>query len=145
MIGVFLKLGFLAREFLEVSPGALCATFLQALPKRMMTLPCFLNSLAAKGLTLTIGSQIDNAEINTEDVSHFIGRGFRDIKRHCQVEDPLAIEQVRLSLDRLQSGLLIVANAEGYEYPPGECYEGDLIKPFESHHTRIVDHGHISA
>ena len=67
MVGVFAEPGFFRPEsFLEMAFRTLCPTFLQALAQGMMTLARLLNGFSAKCLTFTIGSQVDNAQINAE-------------------------------------------------------------------------------
>src|SRR5258708_1422856 len=98
MIAVFAETGFTPREFLEMAFGRLRPTLLQTLTKRMVALACLLNRLATKRLTLAIRSQIDDAQVNTQDITGFIGCRFRDIRRHGKVESALTVNQVALSV-----------------------------------------------
>src|SRR5271157_5403787 len=106
MIGVPFEPGFLAREFLEMFLRGLCAMFLQALAQGMMPLTVVLDSLTAVRFTLAVSSQVDDAKIDAEGVSHFTRWWSRNLQRHSQGERPVAIEQVSLSLDRIHPGLL---------------------------------------
>jgi hypothetical protein len=100
MIGVFLEPGFFAREFLEMALGVVCTALLQALPKRMMPLAVALNKLSTEGLTLAIGCQVDDTEINAKcSIRGSRGR-FWNLKRYSQVEVPVAVEQVSLPFIR---------------------------------------------
>src|SRR5947207_646860 len=99
MIHVPLKSGFLAREFFQVSFGTLRSTLLQALTEGMMPLAVLFDRFTAEGFPFAVCSQVDDAQINTEGISHFLERRSRDIKRHSQVEDTVAIEQVSLPFD----------------------------------------------
>src|SRR5258708_16935593 len=112
MIAVFAETGFTPREFLEVPFSRLRPTRLQALTKPMVALACLLNRLATKRLTLAIRRQIDDAQVNTQDITGFIGCRFRDIKRHGKGESALTVNQIGLSLDASHTGFLIGTNME---------------------------------
>jgi len=140
MIPVFAESGFFARKFLEMSLRGFRAALLQALAQGMMTLARLLNGLPAKGFALTIGCQIDDAQINAQDTRRLVWFRSRNIQRDRQKELPLAIEQVGLSFDAVQTGLLIAANAEGDKYAALQCQERDSQQALEAHDSLIVDH-----
>src|SRR2546428_7850158 len=139
MIGVFLEPGFLTREFLEMFPRGRCALFLQSLTQRLMPLAVFLDSFTAKGFTLAVSSQVDDAEINAEGVSHLIRSWRGNFQCHSQIEDTLAIEQVSLSLDRIHTGLLIDTKTEGNQHTARERQEGHGVNALKVHNARVID------
>ena len=69
MISVALKPGFSARELLEMTLGGLRTAFLKTLAQGGIALACLLNLLSTESLTIGRGSQIDDAQVNTQDVS----------------------------------------------------------------------------
>ena len=112
MVGVFAETFFASRELFQAPLCVFRATFLQALTQAMMTLARLFNCQPAEGFTLAISSQVDDTEINTESLisgSRCWGWNFQ---RHRQGERPIAIEQVSLSLDAPQTGLLVLADQE---------------------------------
>src|SRR6266567_1800629 len=139
MIHVPLKSGFLAREFFQVSFGTLRSTLLQALTEGMMPLAVLFDRFTAEGFPFAVCSQVDDAQINTEGISHFLERRSRDIKRHSQVEDTVAIEQVSLPFDGIQTSFLIASHTEGNKDATRESQEGNGIQSLEAHHTGVID------
>src|SRR2546428_2965233 len=139
MVGVFAEPGFFTRKFLEMALRTLCPPLLQTLAQDMMALARLLNVFSAKCLAFTIGSQIDNAQINTE---RFIGgdrlRGGNS-QRHRKIEGAVAIEQVCLSFDAPHTGLLIAPDQERHEYTTRKCQQGDGSQALKGHHTLIID------
>ena len=138
MIRMALKPGFPAREFLEMPFRALRPALLQALTQAMMALAVLLDHLTTKGFPLAIGGKVDDAQVNTERLGHFIGRGCGDIQRHSQKERPLALEEISLSFDTVHPGLLVAADAEGNQNAPRERQERDGQQSLETHHPLIV-------
>src|SRR5947209_13191450 len=139
MIGIALKSGFPAREFLEMAFGRLGTALLQALTQGMMPLAVLLNKLTAKGFACTICRQVDYSEVNSQGIRYLIGCRFRDIKGHCQIEGSFAVDQVGLSLDTLESRRLIAADAKGNKDTPMNGQEGNSSEPLEGHHPLIKD------
>ena len=124
MVGIAFKPGFFAREFLEMPFGTLCATFLQALAQGMMPLACFLDSLTTECLTLAICCKVDDAKIDTERMTDFIGCACWNLQRDSQVEDTLTIDEVSLSFDCFHPSSLIVAYQEWDKHTTRERQEG---------------------
>src|SRR6266446_4669363 len=139
MIRVSAEPGFLAREFLEMSFRALRTVLLQALPECMVSFACLLNRLPTKGLTLTVRGKVDNAQVNTEGLSGFIGGWFRNVKSYRKVDNALTINQIGLSLDASHTSLLIVTYEERHKDTPSSGQERDGSQALECHHTRVID------
>src|SRR3989442_1199337 len=74
-----------------------------------------------------------------ECACHFIGRRFRNIQRHSQVEHSVAIEQVSLSLDGIQTGLLIGTETEWDKHTARDRQEGHGVNALEGHDPLIID------
>lgn len=69
MVGILLKSGFFAREFLEMAFGRLCTALLQALAQGMVALTNLFYLLTTERLTLAVSSQVDDAQINHPESS----------------------------------------------------------------------------
>src|SRR5712691_380928 len=141
MVGIFLKPGFFAREFLEMAFGGLRPALLQALTQAVMPLTVVLNSLTAKRFTLAIGGKVHDTKINAQSARHFVGGRCRNFQRHRQIERPIPIEQVSLSLDRVQTGLLISTETEGEKHTARDRQEGHGVNALKVHNTLIIDDG----
>jgi len=139
MIGVFLKSGFLARELLKMPFSRFRPTFLQALPECMMPLPVAFDSFTTEGLTSAISRQVDDAEINTERSLRLTWHRFRHVQRYRKIKDTIAIEQVCLSLDSIQTGRLILANQEGDKHAARKRQEGDGSQALKAHDSFVID------
>src|SRR2546422_10557691 len=118
MIRVLAKPGFFAGQFLEMSLSRLGATLLEALAQGCMTQALVLDLRTAEGLARRIGGQIENAQIDSQRSYGFISSGFRNIQGHSQVPRSLAIEQISLSLDAIESRLLVITDTEGNQHAP---------------------------
>ena len=127
MVGIAFKSGFLARKFLKMAFGVLGASLLQALTQRMMLFAVLFDSFSAECLTFGVRGKVHYAQINSErTVLRFVRIGCRNIKRHCKIECPLAIEQIGLSPDHVHSRLLIPTYTERYQDAP---LQGQRRKP----------------
>src|SRR5258708_8902130 len=139
MVRVSPKAGWLAGRLLEVTLCRWWAALLQALAKGMMPLTVVLDSLTGEYLSLAISSQVDDAEIDTKrSISGSRGRLW-NLKRHSQVELPVAVEKVSLPFNTLHACLLIATNQKWNKYPTRERHEGNGIKALKGHDTLIVD------
>lgn len=139
MVGISTKPGFLARAFLEMAFRTPGPALLQALAQGMMALARLLNGLSAECLALAIGSQLHDTQINSErSLSGGKRRGW-NFKGDCQVEGPVAVEQVGLSFDAPHTGLLITSDQEWHEDPARKRQEGDGSPSLKGHDPFIVD------
>src|SRR3989442_10297458 len=139
MVGVFPEPFFASREFLEMPPGRLCTSVLQTLTQGMEALTCLLNGLPTERFTRTISSQVDDAQVNAESSIGSIRRGFWHLKGHSQVERSVAIDKISLSLDRIQTGLLIGTATEWGKHTARDSQEGHGVNALEGHHPLIID------
>src|SRR2546423_5352208 len=139
MVTVCSEAAFFAGEFLEMPFGRLGPALLQALTKGMIAFACLLNRLTTKGFTLAISSKVDNAQVNPQCSVSSLGCWCRNIQGHRQIEVPLAVEQVCLSLDAAHTSLLIVPYTQRDQYPPIDSQEGHHIESFKRHHTGVID------
>jgi Pentapeptide repeats (8 copies) len=139
MIGVFPEPAFFAREVLEMPFGGLCPTLLQALTKGLMPLAVAFNKLTAERLTFAIGGKVDYTQVDTEGVSSFIGCWSGNVKGYSQIENAVAIEQVRLPFHRIHTGLLVCSYLEGNQDAPLEGQEGNGQQALKAHDPFIVD------
>src|SRR2546430_3345971 len=139
MIGVPLEPGFFARELLQMPFRAFGATLLQALTKSMMPLTVLFNGFTTESFPFAVCSQVDDTKINTEGIRRLIGSRGRDIEGDSQVECPVAIEQISLPFDGIQTGLLIASHTEGNEDATRERQERNGSQSLEGHDSLIID------
>jgi hypothetical protein len=139
MIGVALKPGLFAREFLKMAFRAPGSTLLKTLPKRIMPFPVFLDNFPAEDFTFRVSSQVNDTQINAKGITCLMrGRG-RYFEGDSQVEDALTVDQIGLPLDLVKSRLLILSNTEGNEHTSREGQKGNSVQPLERHHTGVID------
>ncbi len=115
MIGIFAETGFTPTELFEMTFSRLGTTLLKLLPQSVQTLTSLLNLSTTECLTSAIGGYVDNAQVNTQRISRFIRRWGGNIEGHSQIPCSIAIEQIGLPLDGIQTGLLIWPNPERYQ------------------------------
>src|SRR5271167_1071628 len=140
MISVTSKSGFFAREFLKMALRTLGAALLQALTQTMMTLTNFLHLLTTEGFAFAIGGKVDDTQVNPKRPTfRHVGCRFRDIKGHSQVEGSLAVNQIGLPFDTIQTGLLIASYLEGNQHASRERQERDGEQTLKGHDPLIVN------
>src|SRR5437016_7500262 len=139
MLGVFLETGLFARQFLQMPFRTFGATLLQALTQGMHTLSILLDNFTAEGLAFAIGSKVDDTQVNSEGSRGFIGRRGRNIKGDCQVECPVAVEQISLPFDALYTSLLIASHTEGNKHAPLDSQQRDGHESLKRHHPFVID------
>src|SRR5205807_3123209 len=123
----------------DVCSSDLGATLLQALTKSMMPLTVLFNGFTTESFPFAVCSQVDDTKINTEGIRRLIGSRGRDIEGDSQVECPVAIEQISLPFDGIQTGLLIASHTEGNEDATRERQERNGSQSLEGHDSLIID------
>src|SRR6266566_3319846 len=141
MIGIFAETGFTPTELFEMTFSRLGTTLLKLLPQSVQTLTSLLNLSTTECLTSAIGGYVDNAQVNTQRISRFIRRWGGNIEGHSQIPCSIAIEQIGLPLDGIQTGLLIWPNPERYQDTALDSQKRDGQQAFEGHHALIIDDG----
>jgi hypothetical protein len=134
MVGIALEPGFSTRELFEMPFGRPGSAFLKTAAKGGDVLSVLLDRLTAKGFPLRVSSQVDDAKVNTQGSTFWLRRRVRrNIKRYRKKESPMAIEQIRLPFDAIQTGLLIASHTERDQHTALQCQQGNLIQAFEGH------------
>ena len=137
MIGVFLKPGLFARQSFEMAFRALRSTLLQTLAQRMMPLAISFNEVSAERLTGAIGGQIDDTEVYSQRIRGIVGRRFWHVQRDRKVKRSVAIQQIGLPFDVVESRLLIAANTERNKNTPMNRQQRDGMQAFEAHYPLV--------
>src|SRR6266487_650559 len=145
MIGVAFETGFTPREFLEVAPCRLSAAHLQALSEGVHLLSIVFNGLSAKRLTCAIGGKVDNAQVNAEGIRRLLWRWCGNIQRHGKGESPTTIEQIGLSFDLINAGLLIATHTERDQDTTLQGQEGDFTESLKGHQALIIGDSTLAA
>src|SRR5438876_3227684 len=139
MIGVFTETGFFARKFLEMTFSGLSAFLLQGSTQVQHALACLLYLLTIECFACTVSGYVDNAQINAEGISWLIRRWGRNVKSHRQIENTVAIEEIGMSLDSTQTGLLIASHQKWNQDTARKGQEGHMRQALKGHHTRVID------
>lgn len=137
MIGVFLKPGLFARQSFEMAFRTLGSSLLQTLAQRMMPRAIGFNEVSAERLTGTVRGQIDDAEVYPQCLKGVVGRRFWHIQRDRKGERPVAIEQIGLPFDAVESRRLIATNTERNENAPMNRQQRNGIQAFEAHNPLV--------
>ena len=140
MIGVFTETGFTPTKLFEMPFGTLRPAFLQTLPQRVHQLSCLLDLRTTERFTIRSRGYVHDAQVNTEDLSWLIRRWGWYIKGHSQIPCSIAIEQISLPFDTVESGLLIPSHAEWNENAPLQGQERDIRQSLKGHDSFIVGH-----
>jgi hypothetical protein len=104
--------------------------------------PC----LTTKGFSLRVSGQIHDTKIDTQGSTFgCIWIGYGDIKGYRKVEGPITIEQISLSLDAIETRLLVPSNAEGNKDATLKCQKRDLRETLKGHQALIKGDSTLSS
>jgi hypothetical protein len=129
-----------ATEPLQVPLGRLGSRLLQTCPKTAMLTATLLNALTSMRLTVAVHSELDDAQVNTQNVRRVYGRGRRHLHRNVQREHAVPKNKVCLPLGAVNSRRLIRAVAHGNKFTPVQAHKRYLRQSLERHDARVIDH-----
>lgn len=141
VVHVLLEAALPARVLSETSLGVLGSNFLQPLAAQMVVTANNVNHRATKGLTLAIGRQIDDAQVNTQRIIRLgLIRSFTALG-DVEVVDTLSPHQI--SAANLPDGInqhLMLARSENEtaDKPTFEGVQGDVIKAHQAIGAGII-------
>lgn len=109
MVHIALIAALLAAQFLEPALGRACANRLQDAATFLIPLAFALNCCAGVTLTVAIGCNVGDAEVNTKRVFNFFRRRLKHFADGEQKEITFVIYKVRLALSRCKQLFLSLA------------------------------------
>jgi hypothetical protein len=109
MVHVALVAALLAAQPFESALGRWGAYLLQDASTLLIPLAIFLYSFAAIALTIRVGRNVDDAEVNSKRVINLLRRWFWNFAHGKQKELAFAIDQIRFALTRFKHSLLTFA------------------------------------
>lgn len=113
---------------------------LQRAARIVMLLPYSFDAIASHPFAIACRGQVDNPKIHTKEFLDFNGCVLWNFNRAKKVELPIAINQVRLPLDPVESFCLILA-INDWNYPtPGKRHQVYFVNALEFQNTVIVGH-----
>lgn len=95
------------------------------------------------GLAVRIGSDINNAQVNTQKAIRYIGRWLRGINHSCQIKDAIAENEVGLSNLPINPHFLICSYSNRDNLPAVKSKNGDLIQSLPGENALVIDHSRM--
>jgi len=109
--------------------------------KRRVAFPYSRTLLARESNSIARGCQIDDSEIHTErSVEGLDLLLFREVDDQHQVEDPVDVDEICLSLDSVLVELSVLSVYDRNKRSPFERQDRNSIRTFDSQSPLIVDH-----
>ena len=143
MVGVSFESGLSTRELLQVSLCRLGASLLESPLDRGHPLPDPINGLAGEYRAIGSGSQIDDAEVQTDSSLGLDGRRFRHLHSQADEEVPLAIQKISLSSNSFRIDAEIRSGDKGDSLPPFQGQNADLIGACEAQNPLVVNNSGV--
>ncbi len=97
----------------EKAAGCLCALGLKFSPQLRVALPQSVDLITRVGLTIRVGSDILDAQINTKKLDSFTRRRLLYLTTLVKVKIPVAINKVGFSGQMPEKGKVVIAGNEG--------------------------------
>lgn len=113
----------------EVAPGALGAGRLQGRTKLGDARTVGEDGFAGMRLPVRIEGKVTNSEVDAEPAIGLNGRAVRHVNGYEQEKLTLAINQVGLTADTLESSAVVGANGARHNEPPVERQEAHAVEP----------------
>lgn len=135
MIGMRDEPSLTSREDLEFALTGPTPVLLKLRPQAPLPVSYALNLGAGSNLSIGVGSNVCDAEVNSEEIGWFYWSTLRQINRAVQIEFSLAIDQVRLPLDAVEALFLILTIDQRHDYTflweRPKTYLVDALKPHD--------------
>src|SRR5690606_7018988 len=125
--------------------GLLGAFGLKPRPEFRITLSQAVQARAGVGLTVRVGSDVDDAEVHTKPVFRLPRRRFRHVYDNGEVEAPVAVDEVSLPPDVLQPRRLVSSKYDGDDLAAPQRQDGHSVQALPGENTLIVDDGSARA
>ncbi len=143
VIDVGLKPGLTSADALELAFGGLRSFPLVLLAARGAAAPVPVDGGAAVGVALAVHRDVDDAEVNAQECLDRAGRRFGQFHRGQQVELAVAVDQVALALDAVETLALVLAVDQSDNLTARERGQADAVDALEAHVPLIVGHGAV--
>ena len=102
-------------------------------------LPDFFDLGAAVHFTITVNSEIDNTKIYSKN-SYGVEFGrFRSFNNNCKIKYTITKKEISLTSDPVQTGFLVLPDANRYNLPAFECQDGDRFKLSPGKDTLVIN------
>ena len=95
--------------------------------------------LARMHFSIAIYGQILDTKINTKNANRIIRRCFGGFNHYAKIEDTFNQDQISLSSNAVEPGLLIISKPDGNNLPTLESNQGNFFKSFPGENTLVID------
>lgn len=116
----------------------LCRRTLQSLAACVVTLSNLLDLCAGKDLSVRVGRQVDDAEVNSQNILRRASRQLFHVTDRVQVKVPLAIHKVNFTFPKRQQLPLVVAAHERDGFSAANCPQVHRFVFSETNNSIVV-------
>lgn len=102
--------------------------------------PVGFNYFTRIGVAFRVGSNLDYAEVDSENSLRLNRRRGWYVNRHVEIEDSVAENQVGLALNSVHPCGLISTEADRNSLPAGKSQKGYVSQSLKAHNSLVVDH-----
>jgi hypothetical protein len=135
------KTSLFAGTLFEKPLGLLRTFGLELAPEFSMSLPKPVDLRPRVSLTVRVGDDINDAEVNTKKAIGFVGCRFWSIYHNRKVEDSVSEDKVGLSNLTVKPRLLVGTDSGRDNQPTIKRENGDFIESLPRQDTLVVYHG----
>lgn len=125
----------------EQALGRLAAFGLELRPKPRMARTKVGDVRAAEGLSVAVGGDVLETEIDAEKTARVERFGISDIDHNQKEELSIAVEKIGLSAHPVEPGLLIGSGDPRHDLAPVERQDRDPVRPLPGQNALVVDDG----
>ena len=125
--------------------GGLGAFGLQLRSEARMTRPQPIQVCPRMLLTIGVGGNVDDSEVDTQPVVGIFRRRFWDIDNDGEIERPIPVEQVRLPAHPRQARGLVAAKYDGHALPSRHRQDRRAVHPFPRENPLVIDDSPVGA
>ena len=102
--------------------------------------PVGFNYFTRIGVAFRVGSNLDYAEVDSENSFRLNRRRGWYVNRHVEIEDSVAKDQIGLSLNPVHPCGLISSKSDRDSLPAEKCQKGYVGQSLKAHNSLVVDH-----
>lgn len=139
MINMTHEPSFSSRKMLKMPSGTFSPSGLKSCSESDIPLPDFFDIGAAVHFTITVNCEIDNTKINSKSTDRIEFGRFWSFNNNCKIEYTITKKEISLTSDPVQTGFLVLPDADRNDLPAFECQDGYCFKLAPGKNALIIN------